>query len=99
MSEEKYENLSQTVEDIEESNQFKELELKNKLRIKLETEARRKIIFIWVPIIGLVILFILWLFLNIPNYDKCYQKCLKKAGPVTTQSKDDCQFFCKIQYQ
>ncbi len=99
MSEEKYENLSQSVDQIESSNEFEQIELKNNLRLKLESQARRRIILIWLPIVGLVVIFIIWLFANIPNYNKCYEGCIKKSGGVTVQSKDDCEFFCKIKYQ
>jgi|GEM_PF-1663797 len=98
MTEQNYTDLSQVVTQIEERNEYKEIELRNELRLKLEAQARKRIIFIWLPIVGFGIIILIWMIANIPDYEGCIKSCLSKTKEITVHSRDDCQFYCNIKF-
>jgi hypothetical protein len=91
-------SLNSSIAAIEEANELKIIERNNEIRLKFQAEARRRIVFVWLPLIGLFLIILGWFIINAPNYQGCVQDCIGSGDYVGARANESCELYCNLKY-
>jgi hypothetical protein len=92
-------SLNRSIAQIEEANELKIIERNNEIRLQFQAEARKRIVFIWLPVIALGLIVLGWFIINTPNYEGCVKECIGNGDYVGARANEGCETYCRLRYQ